>query len=178
MNLNFDGLKTAEKIPNAAFNNISEEDFLRDIEEEGGGTQQQQQTQAGQWNEPQQQQQQQQPTFDFISPEVAIGVIDSIIPAVIVWAYAMFMQRKLKPSVFHLTAAEKRTLEPIIKECLKTINVDTSKPFQALMIVGGMIYGGKFFMIEPEDGEAIGKREAGGGKLEDGKRGRGRPRKS
>ena len=171
--LNFDGLKTAEKIPNAAFNNISEEDFLRDIEEEGGGTQQQQQ-QGSQWNEPQQQQQQ-QPTFDFISPEVAIGVIDSIIPAAIVWAYAMFMQRKLKPSLFHLTAAEKRTLEPIIKECLKTINVDTSKPWQALMIVGGMIYGGKFFMIEPEDSTLI---EKPTGSSIDGKRGRGRPRKS
>lgn len=89
-----------------------------------------------------------QPNYGFIEPSIAIGLIDSIVPAVIVFAYGMFMNKKIKPSLFILTAAEKKTLEPIIQACLKTIVIDLNKPWAALMVVGGAIYGGKVLMID------------------------------
>jgi len=115
------------------------------------------------------------PTYSFVNSSVAIGVIDSVLPAAIVWAYAAIMDRRVNKSDFKLTADEKKTLDPIIAACLKTINIDLSNPFKALLIVGGMIYGGKIFTAE---GTKIEKKEQGQRIEEEGKRGRGRPRKN
>jgi len=115
------------------------------------------------------------PNFGFINSGVAIGVLDSVLPAAIVWAYAAIMDRRVNKSDFKLTADEKKTLDPIIAACLKTINIDLSNPFKALLIVGGMIYGGKIFTAE---GTKIEKKEQGQRIDEEGKRGRGRPRKN
>lgn len=115
------------------------------------------------------------PNYSFINSSVAIGVLDSVLPAAIVWAYGAIMDRRVNKSDFKLTADEKKTLDPIIAACLRTINIDLSNPFKALLIVGGMIYGGKIFTAE---GTKIEKKEQGQRIDEEGKRGRGRPRKN
>lgn len=161
-------IKNAESLNGSMFTEITEDDFSKAMDQEDNIIDDStfadefnlKEEQEGSEGNPQPTTHNPQPNYSFIDSGVAIGVIDSILPAAIVWAYAAIMDRKVNRSDFKLTADEKRTLEPIIKECLKTINIDLSNPWKALLIVGGMIYGGKVFTAESvkiEKGEVRGK---------------------
>lgn len=173
-------LKEAEAAPSALFNEISPDD-LSNILSEGSEAEAMPHedtinSEYSEWEEGGAEPVggQQNPNLGFLSPELVIGIADSMLPALIVWAYGMFTKKRLKPSVFKLTADEKKAISPILKKCLETIELKNENPWTTLTIAVSGIYIGKFFLIDENSykAESSGPVEPIGEK-----RGRGRPRK-
>lgn len=187
MQINTDALKNAEKYSDAMFNEISEEQLVDNLNTGANanatpptGANANEESHDSEYNDPNPPHQPtdpnpNKPNMGFLDSGVAIGVIDSVLPALFVWGISMTMDKKAKPQMFQLTAQEKKTLEPIVSKCLETITIDLNNPWKALAIVGGMIYGGKFFMI---DIDALPSKEVKNEDVEPRKETRGRPRKT
>lgn len=77
-----------------------------------------------------------------VQAKIAVDLVDSIIPAVLVLLFAK-LEIALKKTDFQLTAGEKNTLTPIVEACLNSINLDFSSPWTTLLISMVVIYGGK-----------------------------------
>lgn len=118
---------------------------------------------------------------EILTGKVGLTVLDAVIPFLLVWALASFMDKKAKPSQFTTTAAEKSTLEPIIERCMASLNINFENPWIALAVSASAIYGSKFLAVATDENTPkIEKKpemvaQTGGGvKKADG---RGRPRK-
>ena len=77
-----------------------------------------------------------------VQAKVAVDLMDSLIPAVLVLLFAK-LEIQVKKTDFGLTAGEKNTLVPVVEACLNSINLDFSSPWTTLLISLVVIYGGK-----------------------------------
>lgn len=69
--------------------------------------------------------------------------LDNTIPLVLTLAAKYAFDIKIKKSALQMTAPEKASIEPIMQECLKTININFDNPWNALLIAFAGIYGSK-----------------------------------
>jgi hypothetical protein len=121
-----------------------------------------------------------------IDPRLAVGLLDTMLTALLVIALR-YAGKDAKKSELKATEAEKRTLEPLIENCLKTINWNIDNPWSALAVSVVFIYGSKILvgwetLADREDrGQEVreyGEHIAPGAYNQPVKRGRGRPRKN
>ena len=146
-----ENLKGLENLPDSLFNeinDINEQEFADNLG--AGGGEFKEQAQSFEQETITEQQPNNSPNMGFLDSTIVIGVIDSLLPAIIVWSYQTLAAKKVNKSSFVLSAAEKKTLDPILKACLETIDIDMSNPWKALLITAGMIYGGKVMTAESE----------------------------
>jgi len=79
---------------------------------------------------------------EMFSGETAIGLIDALLPSLMV-VLLKYMKLNVRKAELQLTSDEKKTLGPILKNCMDTINLDFSNPWVALSVTAGIIYGSK-----------------------------------
>lgn len=77
-----------------------------------------------------------------VQAEWAIGIMDSLLPALIVAAFYYFGV-KLRKSEMQLTEKERQTLTPVLQAYLNSVLISFSGPGQALAFTLIGIYGGK-----------------------------------
>jgi hypothetical protein len=80
---------------------------------------------------------------EFITADIVLSLANTVIPIAMVLLFDKTLEAKVDKRNFVLTAAEKKTLEPIVQKCLATLNMNFESPFTALAVVGGIIYGTK-----------------------------------
>lgn len=77
-----------------------------------------------------------------VTGKVAVKMMDAVLPAIFVVAFAK-LGITVKKTALQLTQAEENTLVPVVQDCLNTINMNFSNPWQALAVTLLFIYGGK-----------------------------------
>lgn len=87
-------------------------------------------------------------TAGMLSNEGKLGVkvMDSVFPALLVLGFTA-LGSKVKKSDFQLTSSETDTLAPFMKAYLDTIQINFDKPWVALLVTAGFIYGAKVVEI-------------------------------
>lgn len=75
--------------------------------------------------------------------KTGVMIIDNLLPLGFSMLLKLLFDVKVKKSQLQLTETEKKTVEPIIAECMKTINIDFSNPWVALTFALTTIYGSK-----------------------------------
>lgn len=74
--------------------------------------------------------------------KLTIELFDALVPALLVTVLYYF-KIKLKKSDLQLTASEKSIVTPVLQQCLNSINMNFTSPWQALGAVLVFIYGSK-----------------------------------
>lgn len=77
-----------------------------------------------------------------IDEKIAIELFDTIAVAILIYLCSQ-IDLGIDKKEFMLSASEKKTISPIVKECLKKINFNFTNPFEALAFVSLVIYGSK-----------------------------------
>lgn len=72
----------------------------------------------------------------------AVNMLDALLPSLMV-VLLKYMKITVRKSEMQLTESEKKTLSPIVTDCLKTLNLDFNNPWVALACTAGIIYGSK-----------------------------------
>jgi hypothetical protein len=72
----------------------------------------------------------------------AVDMLDALLPALLVVVLRM-MKLTVRKSEMQLTESEKKTLAPVLQNCLNTLNLDFNNPWVALSVTAGIIYGSK-----------------------------------
>ena len=128
---------------------------------------------------------------NFIPAPLAVGVMDSVIPAIMVWVGRKYMNVSFKKTELQATAMERKLLEPAVQTYLDSISLKMS-PLEQLMIAITGIYGGKMLTAEPtplaakpkkpaaakEDAPIIGDESFNDMAVTTPKKSKGRPRKN
>ncbi len=78
-----------------------------------------------------------------MNAKLVAELMDAIIPALAVWLLYRFGKVRLKKTELQLTAKEKDIITPVLQECLNTVNVNMSNPWQSLALALIVIYGSK-----------------------------------
>lgn len=72
----------------------------------------------------------------------AVDMMDALLPALLVVLFKK-MDIQVRKTELQLTESEKRTLAPVVQDCLNTLDLDFSNPWVALAFTAGIIYGSK-----------------------------------
>jgi len=83
-----------------------------------------------------------------ITPEIAVSIIDTIIPVLFVLIFKRFHNKNINKKSVSLTNSEKDTIKPVLQNYLNSINFSVEKPIDALIITFGFIYGMKYIEIQ------------------------------
>ena len=83
-----------------------------------------------------------------LSPKVCVELLDTIVPVIFVLLMQRFFNQTVSKKAVHLTRDEKETIEPVLENYLKSVNFSVEKPFDALLLTVGVIYGMKFIEIK------------------------------
>lgn len=78
-----------------------------------------------------------------VSGSVLVNTFDKIMSVIVPLGINKFTDFKIKPSDVAATKDEKKVLEPVVTECAKTLPIDFSNPWVALVFCVFGIYGGK-----------------------------------
>jgi hypothetical protein len=195
-----------ESLPESSLTNISNNELekaLSHTENEGPSLEfnpmsepsPEPQPMGGNFGAYEQQQQQQPPQFtspqtnlnlgEIISPKQATELLD-IVAVMALSITFKFAKIPVQKSEIKATAAEKNTIEPIIKKVLDAMNVQFDNPISALMVALATVYGSKaveIFVTKNERKKSTESQEAESPVFEDFVLGapikkRGRPRKN
>ena len=80
---------------------------------------------------------------NLLTPEMATGFMNILIPAAIVLVIERTSTQKVVKSQFEATAKEIEILKPVLANYLNSINFRVDTPFNALIITVAFIYGSK-----------------------------------
>lgn len=72
----------------------------------------------------------------------AVDMLDALLPALLVVLFKK-MNIGVRKTELQLTESEKKTLAPVVQNCLNTIDLDFNNPWIALAVTAGIIYGSK-----------------------------------
>lgn len=84
---------------------------------------------------------------ELIAEDMAVELIDSIMTSLSIVVADKVFNKKISKASMSLSAKEKKTIEPVLKNCLDKLSLDFSNPFIALAVVMGSIYGAKGFQV-------------------------------
>jgi len=152
--LNLGLLSNLEKTDTVFLEQMTETEFLNEIEPDESKKQPQQTAKRNpllpedeQQPGPQQTSQQKVNVKDILTGELAIELANKIVPVILVWASRRFMDLDCPKKQFELNASEKSILAPLLENCLAQLNWDFENPWMALLVSTSFIYGGKFMEI-------------------------------
>ena len=78
-----------------------------------------------------------------LNASVMVELVNTIMPALLVMAIKRFAKKNVVKKQFSATVDEKKMLEPIIENYLKSVNFNIQNPFNALMLGLVIVYGMK-----------------------------------
>ena len=79
----------------------------------------------------------------FMGGKTGVMIIDSVVP-LIFWAILKYgIGVKVSRKELQLTAKEREEIEPLVKNCMDSLNMNFDNPFIALGITMAMVYGSK-----------------------------------
>lgn len=79
---------------------------------------------------------------NLLEGKFAVDMIDALLPALLVVLFKK-MNLSVRKTELQLTEGEKRTLAPVVQDCLNTLDIDFNNPWVALAFTAGIIYGSK-----------------------------------
>lgn len=79
-----------------------------------------------------------------LTARTAIGIVDSILPAIAVIAFQYFMGVKIPKKDIQLNEQERAIIQIPLQNYLNSIPIDFDSPLMALLITIGAVYGSKF----------------------------------
>lgn len=82
--------------------------------------------------------------INFLNEETAVEIYDSVLTAIAINVLS-FVDIEMKKNEVAFTAKEKNTLKPIIKQCLENLNIKFTNPFEALFWTSGILIATKIF---------------------------------
>ncbi len=85
-----------------------------------------------------------------LTGETPVRLLDSLAPPVLAIALKTFTNRDIPKKVFAMSADERKTVEPVLNEALKHLNINFNNPFVALAVSLGAVYGGKILTVISE----------------------------
>jgi hypothetical protein len=85
-----------------------------------------------------------------ITPDIAVEFLNTIVPVVFVLLFKKIHDKTISKKAVQLSREEKETIKPVLQNYLNSINFQVEKPFDALILTVGLIYGMKYIELSNE----------------------------
>jgi len=91
---------------------------------------------------------------NLINAEMFVGLMDTVLPAILIGILQKMMAVKVAKSTMQLSAREKDIIVPLMDKVLMEMNIQVDSPLNALLISLAAIYGTKLMEVLPAAMEA------------------------